>query len=232
VYLELIAATFFAVAAVLLVLAVRGDEYRGLMSAAGVAALVASGYALYTASLTDAVGPQAPDRGQQLITIHGAAPPASPPAPEPPGVGPFAVEGETPRNMVIKMGCGVCHQIPGIQEARSGNVGPLLIGGVTAEKRLASEAYQVARQANRARATTPREYLIESILAPHAFVVPGFELTTRNESPMPDHYSRVFTMGAVERLADFLVTLDCRAATRDGLNGPPLEPVKALCPGS
>jgi mono/diheme cytochrome c family protein len=65
--------------------------------------------------------------------------------------------------------CGACHTLP--LAGSKGTFGPPHIGmrGV-AEARLRSPDY-------RGEATTPEEYLLESILHPARYLVPGFEMT-------------------------------------------------------
>ncbi|MFQ5598538.1 MAG: hypothetical protein ACE5GK_10860 [Nitrospiria bacterium] len=104
--------------------------------------------------------------------------------------------------IVEKMRCFVCHKIPTLAIANTGLIGPALTLKSTGPLRLASAEYQQAVKEGRAGATTPREYILESILNPGAFLVPEF---TDN---MPKDYKGKFTVGALNKLADFLMTLD------------------------
>jgi len=104
--------------------------------------------------------------------------------------------------IVEKMRCFVCHKIPSVPVAQTGLIAPLLTLKTNAPLRLASPEYQQALQEGRASAKTPKEYVIESILNPGAFIVSGFR------DGMPTDYSRKFTVGALDKLADFLLTLD------------------------
>lgn len=105
-----------------------------------------------------------------------------------------------------------------------------MIPSATAAQRLASPQYRAALQSGRATAQTPREYVIQSILSPSAFIVPGFEQRgSPSESAMPDHFGTAFTVAGLEHLVDYLMTLDCEAAVRDGLTGPRVEPIEELC---
>lgn len=223
----LIAISFLAIAAILLLTAVRVPEYRGVTAGAGALTLVLAGYAgwlAWSASSRPVAAPFAPTGGERLITIHGFG--APPPVPGQPVVS----GNETPEEIVTKLGCGICHQIPGIVTARTGVEGPLLIAKVTAARRLASPEYQAAVAAGHAQAQTPREYLVESILRPGAFIVPGFELPGRpSESAMPGHFGSTFTPAGLEKLADYLLSQDCAAARRDSLSGPRMEPIESLC---
>ncbi|MFQ5580309.1 MAG: hypothetical protein ACE5FZ_06825 [Nitrospiria bacterium] len=109
---------------------------------------------------------------------------------------------DTPDVIIEKMSCFVCHKIPSVSLARTGVIGPMLILKTTAQKRIDSPEYQKAVREGKARATTPREYVLESITDPGAFVVEGFA------DAMPVDYGGKFTVGALEKLVDFLLTLD------------------------
>jgi len=87
---------------------------------------------------------------------------------------PIAQTSDTPEQIVKMMTCFACHKIPGISIAGTGIIGPLLIMKTNAENRIRSPEYQQAVQSGKAHATTPKEYVIESIIDPAAFIVPGF----------------------------------------------------------
>ena len=112
---------------------------------------------------------------------------------------------ETPEQIIHKMGCYLCHKIPTIAIAQTGTIGPVLALKTTAPKRLASPEYQRAVKEGKARAKTPKEYVVESILNPSAFIAPGFD------DAMPQDFKTKLTLGAAEHLAEFLVTLDEQA---------------------
>ncbi len=70
--------------------------------------------------------------------------------------------------------CGVCHELPAAETR--GTFGPTHAGmGATAAERLLDPAYGGA-------ATTPAEYIAESILLPSAYLVPGYATSAH---PMP-----------------------------------------------
>jgi hypothetical protein len=116
------------------------------------------------------------------------------------------------------MGCHVCHKIPYIPESRSSVVGPVLIPGTLAPIWIASPAYRARVEAGKAGAATPREYVIESILDPSAFIVPGYESKQNPErSLMFPHYDKRFTEGGLERVVDYLLTLDLEDARKEGM---------------
>jgi len=90
-----------------------------------------------------------------------------------------------------KSGCPVCHTIPGIPGA-NGQVGPLLTLGVTGAQRLADPSY-------RGTARTVHEYVVESVVDPSVFVVPGYPVRT-----MPVWYGAKLSALALEKIADYL----------------------------
>jgi cytochrome c2 len=115
---------------------------------------------------------------------------------------------DTPEEMLIKMGCGACHQIP-TTALKFGRIGPVLVGKTTASVRLASPEYQAQKKTGKAHASTPKEYLIEAIVEPSAFVVPGFEMKSNPQiSMMPKDYGNKFTYEAFDTLVDFLLSID------------------------
>ena len=87
-----------------------------------------------------------------------------------------------------------------------------------ASARIASPEYKERVKAGKAHATTPREYVMESILDPNAFIVAGYsKKQSPDESLMYPHYANQFTRGGLEKLAEFLLTLDAKAAAEEGL---------------
>ncbi len=127
--------------------------------------------------------------------------PASKPAPAPstvpqldPALIPL-VTGEEPIDVLfVKAGCPVCHAISGIQGA-DGRVGPKLVLGSTGPQRLADPRY-------RGQAKTVREYIIESVLSPGAYVVTGYP-----DQAMPRWYGQKLSAGALEKIAGYLEQL-------------------------
>ena len=102
------------------------------------------------------------------------------------------VTGEEPiQELFVRAGCTVCHQIPGIAGA-NGKVGPPLWLGKTGPGRLADPQY-------RGQAQTVREYIVESIVSPGTYVVPGFPPDT-----MPTWYGRKLSAGALSKIASYL----------------------------
>jgi hypothetical protein len=90
-----------------------------------------------------------------------------------------------------KAGCAVCHTIPGIPGA-DGRVGPPLLLGTTGPARLADPSY-------RGHAQRVHDYVIESVLEPGLFVVPGYPAGT-----MPTWYGAKLSALALEKIALYL----------------------------
>ncbi len=102
------------------------------------------------------------------------------------------VTGDEPITEIFtKAGCLVCHTVPGIPGA-DGRVGPPLLLGATGPARLADPAY-------RGHAKTVREYVIESVIEPGMFVVPGYPSGT-----MPIWYGAKLSALALEKIASYL----------------------------
>lgn len=111
---------------------------------------------------------------------------------------------DSPEVMIEKTACFICHKIPTIAIASIGLSAPALTMKTVAIKRINSPEYLRAVDLNRASAVTPKEYVLESILDPAAFVVPGYG----DGDGMPLHYGTKFTVGALNKLVNFLMTLD------------------------
>jgi hypothetical protein len=129
----------------------------------------------------------------------------------------IALPDDTPEQIVQKMACFACHKIPTLAIAKTGMIGPLLIEKTNAPNRIKSPEYLKAVKAGKAHATTPKEYVMESIMHPDAFIVPGFA------DDMLKDFSKKFTFAALEKMADFLLTLDANTARKEGLDRLPNE---------
>ena len=102
------------------------------------------------------------------------------------------VTGDEPITEIFtKAGCAVCHTVPGIPGA-DGRVGPPLILGTTGPARLIDPAYG-------GHAKTVREYVIESVIEPGVFVVPGYPAGT-----MPTWYGAKLSALALEKISSYL----------------------------
>jgi cytochrome c2 len=153
---------------------------------------------------------QASDRAEPVT--EAAAPAGGAPA------GPMISTGaDKPEDMIMKMGCVACHKIP-TTAAKFGAVGPVLMEKTTAPKRIASSQYKARMKAGKAHATTPKEYIIESIVNPSAYIVPEYVQKSNPEvSAMLPDFGKKFTYEALAKLADFLLTIDEAAAVKDGM---------------
>ena len=104
---------------------------------------------------------------------------------------PLVTGDESIQDQFIRAGCPVCHTIPGIAGAH-GQVGPPLLLGKTGPARLADPRYS-------GRAKTVREYIVESIVAPQDYIVPGYP-----ERTMPPWYGSKLSAAALDRMAAYL----------------------------
>ena len=113
--------------------------------------------------------------------------------------------GDEPVNEIfMKGGCVACHTIPGIEGA-TGKVGPLLVEGSNAPKRLQDANYK-------GNAKSVREYITESILSPSAYVVKDFP-----DNQMPKDFGKKLSAGAVNKIVDYLSQL------KEGQPPPPVQ---------
>jgi len=102
------------------------------------------------------------------------------------------VTGEEPiAAMFARAGCPVCHTIPGIAGAE-GRVGPPLVMGSTGGDRLHDPSYH-------GQAKTVHEYVVESVIEPGVFIVPGYPAAT-----MPSWYGAKLSALALEKMASYL----------------------------
>ena len=108
-----------------------------------------------------------------------------------PGMVPLVTGDEPITEIFTRAGCAVCHTVPGIPGA-DGRVGPPLLLGTTGPARLADPAY-------RGHARTIHDYVIESVLEPGVFVVPGYPAGT-----MPTWYGAKLSALALEKIASYL----------------------------
>ena len=132
-----------------------------------------------------------------LLALRAAKSSLPPPMPPPstvalaPDMVPLVSGDEPIREIFTKAGCAVCHIVPGIPGAE-GRVGPALLLGTTGPARLADPTY-------RGHAKTVHEYVVESVLEPGLFVVPGYPAAT-----MPTWYGVKLSALALEKIASYL----------------------------
>jgi hypothetical protein len=140
-----------------------------------------------------------------LFALRAITPPPETPVPVTSAVAlapemiPLVTGDEPISEIFTKAGCAVCHTVPGIPGA-DGRVGPPLVLGVTGPARLADPAY-------RGHATTVHEYVIESVIEPGVFVVPGYPAVT-----MPTWYGTKLSALALEKIALYLERQEGRVA--------------------
>lgn len=102
------------------------------------------------------------------------------------------VTGDEPiGDIVTRAGCAVCHLVPGIPGA-DGRVGPPLVLGTTGMARLNDTSYHGS-------AKTVHDYIVESVLEPQRFIVPGYPAHT-----MPNWYGSKLSALALEKIASYL----------------------------
>jgi hypothetical protein len=104
---------------------------------------------------------------------------------------PLTTGAEPVADIFVRAGCPVCHTIPGIPGA-DGRVGPKLTLGTTGPQRLNDPAY-------RGQARTIHDYVVESVLEPERFIVPGYPGRT-----MPAWYGSKLSGLAMEKIAAYL----------------------------
>lgn len=126
---------------------------------------------------------------------HTSSPPMVPSVPVvAPETVPLVTGDEPIATIFTRAGCPVCHTIPGISGAEA-RVGPPLWLGTTGAARLVDPAYQ-------GRAKTIREYVIESVVEPGVYVVPGYPART-----MPTWYGAKLSALALEKISAYLELL-------------------------
>ena len=120
--------------------------------------------------------------------VAGVSAPAMPLSPE---KIPLTTGEEPIADIFVRAGCPVCHIIPGIPGA-DGRVGPKLVLGTTGTQRLNDPAYH-------GQAKTIHDYVVESVLEPERFIVPGYPGRT-----MPAWYGSKLSGLALEKIAAYL----------------------------
>lgn len=108
------------------------------------------------------------------------------------GGGGLLADGSEPVDQIFaKAQCIVCHTIPGIPGA-TGAVGPKLEEGTNAPLRIKSADYKGT-------AKTTREYIMESVINPSAYVVKPFA-----DGVMPKIFGQKLSAGAINKIIDYL----------------------------
>ena len=112
--------------------------------------------------------------------------------------GPVFVTGEEDiQAMINKLGCPLCHTIPGVEGA-VGELGPMLHEKINAPKRIKDPNYK-------GKATSTKEYVKESILCPSCYVVFNEEAgESYPDGLMPTTFSEQLSVQAIDKLVDFI----------------------------
>jgi mono/diheme cytochrome c family protein len=101
-------------------------------------------------------------------------------------------DGSEPVDQIFaKAQCVSCHTIPGIPGA-TGTIGPKLVEGTNAPSRIKDKEYKGTAK------STP-EYIMESIVAPSAYVVKPFP-----DNTMPKVFGQKLSAGALKKIVDYL----------------------------
>lgn len=101
-------------------------------------------------------------------------------------------DGTEPVDQIFaKAQCVSCHTIPGIPGA-TGTIGPKLVEGTNAPGRLKDKDYKGT-------AKSTSEYIMESIVAPSAYVVKPFP-----DNTMPKVFGTKLSAGALKKIVDYL----------------------------
>lgn len=101
-------------------------------------------------------------------------------------------DGSEPVDQIFaKAQCVSCHTIPGIPGA-TGTIGPKLVEGTNAPMRMKDKEYK-----GTAKSTT--DYIMESIVAPSAYVVKPFP-----DNTMPKVFGTKLSAGALKKIVDYL----------------------------
>jgi hypothetical protein len=109
----------------------------------------------------------------------------------------FVTGNETVQEMVDKLGCPLCHTIPGVEGA-TGVLGPKLHEKTNAPKRIKDSRYK-------GKATNTKEYVRESILNPSAYLVMNEEEGAEYpDGLMPQDFSTKLSVQALDKLVDFI----------------------------
>ena len=112
----------------------------------------------------------------------------------------FVTGKETPQEMIATLGCGECHIINGVEGAE-GDIGPRLEEEINAPLRIQDPRYK-------GKATTPAEYVRESILDPYAFLVFNKEEDEPYDEVMPPDFGEKISINALDKLVNFLFSID------------------------
>ncbi|MBC8285999.1 MAG: cytochrome C [Nitrospinae bacterium] len=109
----------------------------------------------------------------------------------------FVTGKEDIQAMINKLGCPLCHTIPGVEGA-VGELGPKLHEKINAPNRIKDPNYK-------GKATNTKEYVRESILNPGAYVVFNEEAgESYPDGLMPTSFGEQLSVAALDKLVDFI----------------------------
>ncbi|NTU82657.1 MAG: hypothetical protein HGA45_25350 [Chloroflexales bacterium] len=129
-------------------------------------------------------------------------PPAAPVKATEPAIAPERLAAA--RELLVSKGCIGCHTVAVFPEAQ-GAIGPNLTHIYTeAANALASQLYKDSKGV----ASTPREFLRESILKPSAYVCPNCPSGPCPDHVMPKDFKSRLTPEELETILDMLVTFE------------------------
>lgn len=112
---------------------------------------------------------------------------------------------ERGKQVYLQAGCTACHAIRGV--GNQGAVGPSLSRIYTvAQERIASDDYK-NNVKGQPPATTPEEYIRQSILYPNAYIAPKCPQGPCPANVMPQNYGETISKEDLEKLVDYLTTL-------------------------
>ncbi|MDP7147734.1 MAG: cytochrome C [Nitrospinaceae bacterium] len=109
----------------------------------------------------------------------------------------FVTGSESIEEMINKLGCPLCHTIPGVEGA-VGELGPPLHEKTNAMNRIKDPRYK-------GKATNTKEYVKESILDPSIYVVMNEgENELYPDGLMPPNFKNMLSVEALDKIVDFI----------------------------
>jgi hypothetical protein len=118
----------------------------------------------------------------------------------------FVTGKEDMPTMINKLGCPLCHTIPGIEGA-VGELGPKLHEKTNAPNRIKDPNYK-------GKATNTKEYVRESILNPSAYLVFNEEAGEAfPDGLMPTTFGQMLSVEALDKLVDFISQTEAPAGS-------------------
>jgi cytochrome c2 len=150
---------------------------------------------LFAREGTEPPSPEDIENAYKKFIPEADRPKAAPAGGAPPPGAPVVTGDEPVNEIFTKALCFACHTIPGIDVAK-GVVGPKLVEKTSAPQRLKDPAYK-------GKATSVREYIMESIITPSAYVVKPFP-----DKIMPQDFGKKLNAAAINKIIDYLAQLE------------------------